>query len=356
VTVLQIVSIVLGGIVGLVLAYLVVLIFTPLVREPDQPLPDVERLPPTTPPPGVRRDVSFGDKGQRRVGWLYLPPEADGPVACVVLNNGCGATKEMILERYALRFVESGLAALTYDYRHFGESEGEPRQQFSIDRQVNDCHAAIEYVRGLPEIDGERIAVWGTSAAGGYGLLVAADDPGIRCLVSQCPGLDHNADGKMVFAREGLGWMLRIILHAQRDKGRSRFGLSPHHLPIVGRPGSTALLTAPGALEGYTRIATSGFENKVCARVMLTRHGPTPDRVIEKVRCPALFQICDDDALASAEGAVNLARRMGDLARIERYPIGHFDIYEGEAFEKAVTTQIEFLEEHLLEGDASETS
>jgi hypothetical protein len=165
--------------------------------------------------------------------------------------------------------------------------------------------------------------------------------------VSQCPGLDHDADGKMVFAREGIGWMLRIILHAQRDKGRSRFGLSPHHIPIVGRPGSTALLTAPGAIEGYARLTTPGFENKVCARLMLTGHGATPEKVIEQVRCPALFLICDQDALGSAEGAMKQARRMGDLARIERYPIGHFDIYEGENFEKAVTTQIEFLKENL---------
>jgi hypothetical protein len=80
---------------------------------------------------------------------------------------------------------------------------------------------------------------------------------------------------------------------------------------------------------------------------MLTHHGKTPEKVIEQVHCPALFQICEEDTLASAPGAVAQAQRMGDLAQIECLPIGHFDIYQGEYFEHAVAAQIEFLKQHL---------
>jgi len=348
---LEVCGLIAGGLLASVLVYLGIVVFTPLVAEASQPLPEVGgEVPRGTPAPGVRRDVHFGPPGQDLAGWLYVPPKAEGRVACVVMNNGCGGTKEVALQPFALRFVEEGLAVLTYDYLHFGDSAGQPRQHLSLNQQVEDCRRAIAYVRSLPEIDPGRVAIWSTSSAGGYGIVVAADDEDIRCLVSQCPSLDHGADGKQAFAREGLGWMLRLIVHAQRDKGRSRFGLPPHHLSIVGPPGSTALLTAPGALEGYARLAGPGFANKVCGRVMLTPHGVTPDQVIERVRCPVLFQFCDQDSLVCTDAAVAQAQRMGSLATIERYPIGHFAIYEGEHFERAVAGQVDFLLRHLAAG------
>ena len=42
-----------------------------------------------------------------------------------------------------------------------------------------------------------------------------------------------------------------------------------------------------------------------------------------------------------------MAKRMGELAEIKRYPVGHFDIYEGEDFERAVSHQIAFFKRHL---------
>jgi len=45
-------------------------------------------------------------------------------------------------KKYALHFVEAGFAALSYDYRHFGESEGEPRQVYSALKQYDDLLAA----------------------------------------------------------------------------------------------------------------------------------------------------------------------------------------------------------------------
>jgi hypothetical protein len=177
-------------------------------------------------------------------------------------------------------------------------------------------------------------------------LVIAAQDDRIACISAQCTGLDHGADGKLVFRREGIGWFLRLLFHAQRDKGRSRFGLSPHRIPMVGRPGSTAMLTAPGALEGYAGQAGPDFPNEVCARVLLTRHGKTAGQVADQVRCPTLIQVCEEDTLVSVPGTLAVAERMG--AEIKRYPVGHFDIYRGEPFERAVADQIEFFRRHLL--------
>jgi uncharacterized protein len=342
------VLVILAALLVLVAAYFGVVVFSPWVREQHQPIPAGAATGPATGSENEsRRAVRFKVAGVEVAGWLYLPRDVKGPVPCVVLNNGLGGTRDVVVGPYARRFAEAGMAALTYDYRHFGDSGGEPRQLYLSDLQVEDCRGAVAYARSLPEVDGKRIGIWGTSACGWYGLLVAADDRGITCVCAQCASLDHGADGKLIFKREGIGYFLRLFVHAARDKGRARFGLSPHHIGIVGRPHTAALLTAPGVLEDCAPVFGARFRNEMCARVMVTPHGKTAADVIEQVSCPALIQICEQDPLVSLEGSLGMAARLGGPAEVKRYPIGHFDIYQGEHFERSVADQIEFFSRHL---------
>ncbi len=338
---------ILAGLIAAVFGYLIVVIFSPFLSVPKQPLPrrkegDNGRKP----PPSSRQNVQFSVDGTTIRGWLYLPPDAPGPVPCVIMSHGFGGTKDCILEKYALRFIDAGMAVLTYDYRHFGDSDGEPRQLYDVSYQLEDLRAAVAYARGRNEIDPEKIVLWSTSAAGGYGLVVAAEDDGIVAVIAQCAGIDHEADSKIYMEREGYGWFARLFVHAQRDKGRSRFGLSPHTFPIVGRPGTVAMLTAPGAFDGYAGIAgeSETFENEVCARLLFMGHGRDPIEAAEEVQCPVLFLVCEHDNLASPESHVRAAEALGDKAAVKSYPIGHFDIYDGEHFEQAVNEKIAFIE------------
>jgi hypothetical protein len=157
-----------GIVLGTLLLYLAFVIFGP-IKQPRQPLSELASGPVPLAPETLegRRDVLFSVEGEEVVGWLYMPSEPTGPVPCVILNNGFGGTRKMVLEPFARRFAEAGLAALTFDYRHFGDSAGEPRHLFSLDGQVADCRGAIAFARGLPEIDADRIAIWGTSATRG---------------------------------------------------------------------------------------------------------------------------------------------------------------------------------------------
>ena len=72
------------------------------------------------------------------------------------MGHGFGGTKDAGLERYAIRYQDAGFAVLIFDYRHLGESEGEPRQLIWIPYQLQDYLAAIEYARSLKEIDPGR--------------------------------------------------------------------------------------------------------------------------------------------------------------------------------------------------------
>ena len=341
---MEIVRIVLSGLgvfIGIILLYLVVIIFFPVLSVPKQRMLNVKQ--PDKKPPKCRKDVSFEVGNTALSAWLYLPENLSTPVACIVMSHGFGGTKDMILESYALRFVEAGMAVLAFDYRYFGESEGEPRQLFMISYQLEDYKAAIEYARNLKEIDSDKIALWGTSASGGYGMVIAAQDKKIACIVGQCPALDSQEDGKLALKREGIGFFLRLFMHAQRDMGRSRFGLSPHKIPIVGRPGTRAVVTAPGAFDGYSEVVPASFVNEICARGLLRTSGYNPIDYAKDVQCPVLLQICENDNLVSKNSYLKTAKILGNHAEVKKYPIGHFDIYMGENFEKAVNDQIAFL-------------
>lgn len=329
--------------IGVVLLYFIVIVFFPVLKVAEQP---VERSEELEDPPQYRQDVQFSVDGAQINAWLYLPEGAAGPAPCVVMCHGFGGTKDCLLEKYALRFVEAGYAALTFDYRHFGSSAGEPRQMYSVHHQLDDLRAAVRYARSRSEIDPHKIVLWGTSASGGYGLAIAAEDDGIAAVITQCAALDHEADNKLYMERDGLAWFLGLLVHAQRDKGRSRLGLAPHTFPIVGQPGTTAMLTAPGAFEGYSMIAKNSitFRNEVCARLFFAGHGPDLLQAAEKMHCPVLLLGCEQDNLAAPEGYKRIAAILGEKAIVRNYPIGHFDIYDGEYFEKAVSEKLALLE------------
>jgi dienelactone hydrolase len=339
---------VIGTIVGVFVLYLLVVALLPGISAPEQPLKTSVLSEQThAVPPPCRTDVSFDVKGTSLSGWLYLPEALSAPAPCVVMANGFGGTKDMLLESYALRFQAAGLAVLAFDYRHFGDSEGEPRQLAWIPYQLQDYAAAIAYARNLDEIDPARVALWGTSASGGHVVVAAARDQKIACAVAQCPGLDGRAAALEGYRKVGIKNGLRLIVHGQRDLVRSWLGLSPHKIPIVGKQGTIACMPVQDAYEGYARIASQNFLNEVCARITIRGDKYRPVTKAKKVRCPVLLLICENDELAPVSAAEETAEKLGDFAEVKRYPIGHFDIYIGANFERSVSDQLEFLSKHL---------
>jgi cephalosporin-C deacetylase-like acetyl esterase len=82
-----------------------------------------------------RLDVEFPSDGQLCRAWLYLP-EGTGKYPVVVMGHGLGCIREMGLNAFVEHFCAEGYAVLAFDYRHFGASEGEPRQLLDIKRQL----------------------------------------------------------------------------------------------------------------------------------------------------------------------------------------------------------------------------
>jgi pimeloyl-ACP methyl ester carboxylesterase len=259
------------------------------------------------------------------------------------MAHGFGGTINAGLEPYAHRFAEAGIHALIFDYRHFGTSDGHPRQLLSIRRQLEDWMAAVAFARTLDNVDGDRIALFGSSFSGGHVVEVAVRDGATKAVVSQCPMMDGLAALRNLLAYAGPGPLLALTWRGISDLVLSMVGVGPRMLPIVGMPGTLAAMSTPDATPGFEAIAPPDWRNEVCARIALSVGIYRPGRKAALLRCPILIQICEKDSVAPAEAAEKAAKRAGHLSEVRRYPIGHFDIYVGEDFERSVADQIRFL-------------
>ncbi|MGD9137674.1 MAG: alpha/beta fold hydrolase [Desulfobacterales bacterium] len=345
--VLSIIGLILAILIGLFILELAIVALFPGFSAPKQRLETQPQM-----SKGIdegssrlRQDVSFTVDGTAVNAWLYLPNKYALPCACVVMAHGFGGTRKNGLEPYAVRFLTAGYAVLIFDYRYFGDSDGQPRQLIWIPDQLKDWQAAIDYARSRQEIDRRKIALWGTSFSGGHVIVTAAKDHGIRCVSAQCPGLDGRASARMAFQKQGFNF--RLMLHGQRDLVRSWLGFSPHKIPIVGNPGNIACLTAEDAYDGYAELVSDDFINEACARIVIRADKYRPVSYARNVRCPVLLQICEHDSLTPGSAAEETVKQLGEYAEPIYYPIGHFDIYHGQNFEKSVNDQLNFFKKHL---------
>jgi fermentation-respiration switch protein FrsA (DUF1100 family) len=162
------------------------------------------------------RAVRFASKGLSLAGDLYLP-EGAGPHPVVVMAGGWCYVKELVMPHYARVFVEAGIAALVFDYSCLGASEGAPRQHLDPWSQIEDYRNAISFVRGLPEIDPDRVGVWGISYSGGHVLVLGALDRRIACIVANIPVIDGWRNMRRVHGTVGFR-RLRAAIEDDRER------------------------------------------------------------------------------------------------------------------------------------------
>jgi uncharacterized protein len=290
-----------------------------------------------------RRDTRFPSAGTSCAAWVYEPASAE-PAPVIVMGHGLGGDRRMRLDAFAERFSAAGYACLVFDYRHFGASEGEPRQLLDIDRQLADWSAAIAFARSLDGVDPARVVLWGTSFGGGHAIVAAARDGNVAAAIAQCPFTDGPASLRAANVRS----LAKATWLGLRDEVGARLGRAPTMIALVGPPGSAALMATPDSEAGYRAIVPAGaaFDNRVAARFALRVGFHRPGRAAKELRCPALFCICEHDSVAPAAATQRYARQ-APRGELRLLPYGHFDIYVGEAFEHTITEQLAFLNEHV---------
>jgi alpha/beta superfamily hydrolase len=131
--------------------------------------------------------VSFYSDGLRLAGDLYLPePEMAVPVPAVALCAGWVGGKYHRAVTFARGFSAQGIALLSFEYRGWGESEGD-RTKLWPREQVTDVRAAVSYLRQRPEIDSDQIALFGKEHGSAVALQAAVEDAAVKALICMFP-------------------------------------------------------------------------------------------------------------------------------------------------------------------------
>ncbi|WP_372791806.1 alpha/beta hydrolase [Paraconexibacter sp.] len=292
----------------------------------------------------TRIDTTFPSGGEQCAVYVYRPDTAGGDLPVVVMAHGFSATRDDRLPAYAERFADAGMVVVLFDYRHFGASTGEPRQLLDIKKQHEDYEAAIAFARGLDGVDADRLALWGSSFSGGHVMALAQKHGRISAIVAQAPFTDGLAALRAASPKN----VARASAEGLIDQAGALMGRAPHMMPVVGPEGSFALLTSAEAEPGFRAIAPehSRWRNEVAARIMLHVGLYRPGAGAAKIPCPVLICACDQDQTTPPAPAIAVAER-APRGELKRYDIGHFDIYLGEDFERAIADQTEFLARHL---------
>jgi dienelactone hydrolase len=293
--------------------------------------------------PMKRENMRFKSQGLECAGWYYKTA-GKGKSPCVVLGHGFGGVKEARLDVYAEAFAEAGYNALAFDYRHFGESEGEPRQILDIKKQHQDWHAAIAFARSQEGVDPNKIILWGSSFAGGHVIPVAIKDGKIAAVISQVPNLDGLATART----NGVVHALKLSLAASRDILRSVRGRNPYYIPIAGEPGELAAMTAPGARDAVEKLFPHDFKpnEDVAARIILHVPFYSPGGLARKMSMPWLIQAAEHDAVTPVKPAFKAAAN-APQSKLITYKCGHFDVYLSPLFEQVIQDQVMFLKNNV---------
>ena len=293
-----------------------------------------------------RQKIRFVSGGTECAAWQY--PGING--SCVVMTGGFAVTKEPGTDLFARGFNEAGFGVLAFDYRHLGESGGQPRQVQRIREQLADWKAAIGCARALPGVDPARLAIWSFSASAGHVFRIAAGDPDLAAAIAQTPYADGLAASRNAARYQKPAAMLRFAGRGIADAVGALAARAPRLVPLTGEPGAVAMLTTPDSREGGRALDPGDryrdWRQEVAARSALRLSFYRPGRYAARVRCPLLVLVCDQDQSVLAAPAVRAASRV-PRAELVRMPGGHYEPFLG-GHERAVEAELSFLRRHLL--------
>jgi uncharacterized protein len=308
----------------------------------------------------VSLETALREEGGRRARTLWLlardarlhawlvSPTTRPPWPLVVMAHGWAAVKEMNLDYFAAAMVDAGMAALVFDHRGLGASEG-PRGDIDPHQQIADYRHALTYAGAIDGVDPARLGVWGTSYSGGHVLCVAARDARVRAAVAQVPTISGSESLRRRVGEDQLGqlrasWVCdqsattaghppRMVPAAEvgeRDLGddaeEPREPVAPHLLPPAPRgiyPDQERGRYYADLPEPRRRT----WRNRVTALSVARYSRYEPGRSLPDVAAPLLVIQAEADTITPSDLIARAVEAGGDNVRSLSVPGGHYGVY-----------------------------
>jgi len=282
--------------------------------------------------PDEKRQVEFLSDGLTLRGVLHSPG-GEGPFPIVIAGHGLGGLKEWTLPEVVEALVQVGIAGLWFDYRNFGDSDGEPREEVAHYGRLQDWQNAVSYATSLPEVDPNRIGVWGTSLGGRDVLIFPGFDRRVKAVVSQAPLIKWTEPLAASMAGYGadLGQFQRDLAE---DRKNRTLGREPRYVPFVKASGDDV---KDAFIKGLSDAETRNYKGH------LTFQSYQPTALVDVTPfveliapTPVLFILAEQDLLPGQREAHNAAKDPKSLVTI---PGNHFSPYVSSKQESIIATR-----------------
>ncbi|QIX01323.1 hypothetical protein AMS68_006840 [Peltaster fructicola] len=256
-------------------------------------------------------------------------PATKAPV--IVMGHGFAALQTSKLQPYAERFAAAGYHATTFDYRHWGQSDGVPRNIVDISLQQADFMAAVAAAKKLQGVDASRIVIWGSSLSGGTVLSLGPafyndTSSGVVGVISQVPHTNGLATAALT-PQQTIPDLVKLSL-ADMERAKT------DHPHICAYEGYLSIQPNPPGPE-YSNFS---------ARFIVQLPSFSPDVTAAQSHLPTYLGIGSADNVVSAPAAAKLAARMPNATTYEYEGVGHFDVYPGAlAYMENLENQVAFL-------------
>jgi uncharacterized protein len=303
----------------------------------------------------LKRDIEFLSKGSRVRGWLITPDDRPGPYPTVVMAGGWCYVKEVVMPHYAEYFVKLGMATLLFDYRNLGASEGQPRQHLDPWGQVEDYRNAISFAETQPDLDRDRIGVWGISYSGGHALILAAIEPRIKVAVSNIAVIDGHRNMRRV---QGERLFERLRKLVDEDRERRYRGEPGGMIPMSSRTPETEASTwpFPDVHEIFSAIKqreapAHDHQSTIESVELLMQYSVYP--YLERILgCPVMMVVAEGDEKTLWDLEIDAYNRIpaANKQLVLLPAVSHMSLYSTAShLELAAGAAARFLHQHLVE-------
>ena len=296
----------------------------------------------------MRNDIVFESKGLSCRGWLYMPDNIDAnqKVPVIVMAHGFSAVKEQGLPQFAERFAKAGFGVLLFDYRYFGSSDGEPRCQLFPLEMVEDYRNAITWVCEQPNVDADRIGIWGTSFSGGLAAYTGIVDKRVKAVVAQAPSLT-NPEFRRSMDPERWDNVAGFLLEDRVQRYKTG---SVKYMKVVAPEGEPCILPGAETYEAYMALKSEApnWRNEITLESLEKVREFDPISLIHLMAPAALLVIAaEQDSLIPLDTVKASYDRAADPKKLIVHPIKHFDVYKDPWLTKVANEAITWFREHL---------
>jgi len=288
------------------------------------------------------RVVHFYSEGSRLEGDYFVPDglQRGERRPGIVLCHGYSGIRNLILPDYAKLFVAAGYAVLSFDYRGFGGSEG-PKWRIMALEQIDDIRNAITWLESQPEVDADRIGVWGTSNGGAHAPYVAGVDERVKAAVGQVGYGDGRRLIMDIRTPEERRQLEQVLANDRKQRVLTGKATAATCDVLLASPQTRAFFAQAlkAVPELYCEIPWASAEKTMEYR---------PIDVVDRIAPRALLLIgAEKDDLCKFEGYRELYERAGKPKKLIGLPITHYEIYTPPWVEKSAHMAIEWYDRHL---------